>query len=77
MKDRIDGRGIEARGFASLLSTVAGLAWTVDLGVSNGLAKGFGETANHHEKVDMLCRWDVGGRKSGRPEGLENGPQSL
>jgi hypothetical protein len=69
MKDGIDGRGVAARGIASLLSAVAGFAWTVDLGVSNVLTKTFVETATHHEKVDLLCRWDVGGRKSGQPGG--------
>jgi Family of unknown function (DUF6345) len=54
MKDGIDGRRIEAQGFASLLATAAGYAWTVDLGDSSVLAKDFVETANYNEKVDSV-----------------------
>jgi hypothetical protein len=54
MKDGIDGRRIEAQGFASTLAAISGYAWTVDLGDSNVVKKDFVETANYTEKVDLV-----------------------
>jgi hypothetical protein len=54
IKDGIDGRRIEAQGFASLLDTLPGLEWTEDHGDSAVLEKDFVETANYTEKVDTV-----------------------
>lgn len=54
IKDGIDGRRIEAQGFASLLSSLSGYAWTQDHGDGNVLEKDFVETANYTEKVDQV-----------------------
>jgi hypothetical protein len=54
IKDGIDGRRIEAQGFASLLDGLAGYDWTEDHGDSDVLAKDFVETANYTERVDNV-----------------------
>ena len=54
IKDGIDGRRIEAQGFASLLDTLPGYDWTVDRGDSQVIEKDFVETANYTEKVDTV-----------------------
>src|SRR5215207_3538792 len=54
IKDGIDGRRIEAQGFASLLDTLPGFEWTEDHGDSAVLEKDFVETANYTEKVDTV-----------------------
>src|SRR5262245_42514154 len=54
IKDGIDGRRIEAQGFASLLDTLPGFDWTDDHGDSGVLEKDFVETANYAEKVDNV-----------------------
>jgi hypothetical protein len=54
MKDGIDGRRIEAQGFASTLDTLSGFDWTEDHGDSNVLEKDFVETANYTERVDNV-----------------------
>lgn len=54
IKDGIDGRRIEAQGFASLLDTLPGFDWTEDHGDSGVLEKDFVETANYTEKVDNV-----------------------
>ena len=54
IKDGIDGRRIEAQGFASLLGSLSGYAWTQDHGDSHVLEKDFVETANYTEKVDQV-----------------------
>ena len=52
IKDGIDGRRIEAQGFASTLDAVAGFDWTEDHGDSDVLEKDFVETVNYTERVD-------------------------
>ena len=52
--DGIDGRRIEAQGFASLLDTLPGFDWTQDHGNGAVLEKDFVETANYTEKVDTV-----------------------
>jgi len=54
IKDGIDGRRIEAQGFASTLDAVAGFDWTEDHGDSDVLEKDFVETANYTERVDNV-----------------------
>lgn len=54
IKDGIDGRRIEAQGFASLLHGLSGFSWTEDHGDNNVLEKDFVETANYSEKVDNV-----------------------
>ena len=54
IKDGIDGRRVEAQGFASTLDMVSGFDWTQDHGDSNVLEKDFVETANYMEKVDEV-----------------------
>ena len=54
IKDGIDGRRIEAQGFASLLDGLSGYDWTEDHGDSDVLEKDFVETANYTEKVDNV-----------------------
>ena len=54
IKDGIDGRRIEAQGFASLLDTISGFDWTEDHGDSGVVRKDFVETANYTEKVDNV-----------------------
>jgi hypothetical protein len=54
MKDGIDGRRIEAQGFASTLDTLSGFDWTEDHGDSGVLEKDFVETANYTERVDNV-----------------------
>jgi Family of unknown function (DUF6345) len=54
IKDGIDGRRVEAQGFASTLALINGFAWTEDHGDSAVLEKDFVETANHDEKVDKV-----------------------
>src|ERR1044072_9327159 len=54
IKDGIDGRRIEAQGFASTLDTISGFDWTEDHGDSGVLEKDFVETANYTEKVDNV-----------------------
>lgn len=54
IKDGIDGRRIEAQGFASLLDTLSGFDWIEDHGDSGVLEKDFVETANYMEKVDKV-----------------------
>ncbi|MDB6002537.1 MAG: hypothetical protein JWP52_4236 [Rhizobacter sp.] len=46
MKDGIDGRRIEAQGFASLLNGLPGFDWTVDKGDAAVIEKDFVETAS-------------------------------
>ena len=54
IKDGIDGRCLEAQGFASLLNTISGFDWTEDHGDSDVLEKDFVETAHYTEKVDEV-----------------------
>lgn len=54
IKDGIDGRRLEAQGFASLLDSLSGFQWTEDHGDSAVLEKDFVETANYTEKVDQV-----------------------
>jgi hypothetical protein len=54
IKDGIDGRRIEAQGFASTLNTLAGFDWTEDHGDSGVLEKDFVETSSYTEKVDNV-----------------------
>lgn len=54
IKDGIDGRRIEAQGFASLLGSLPGYDWTEDHGDSNVLEKDFVETASYTEKIDKV-----------------------
>ena len=54
IKDGIDGRRIEAQGFASTLAAIPGFAWTEDHGDSDVLEKDFVETANYTERVDNV-----------------------
>jgi hypothetical protein len=54
IKDGIDGRRIEAQGFASTLAPLAGYAWTQDHGDNAVLERDFVETANYTEKVDQV-----------------------
>ncbi len=64
IKDGIDGRRIEAQGFASTLDAVAGFDWTEDHGDSAVLEKDFVETANYTEKIDQRrCGADVVARQ--------------
>jgi hypothetical protein len=54
IKDGIDGRRIEAQGFASTLDGLPGYDWTQDHGDSDVLEKDFVETSNYSEKVDQV-----------------------
>lgn len=54
IKDGIDGRRIEAQGFASTLSTLNQFSWTQDHGDNNVLEKDFVETTSYTEKVDKV-----------------------
>lgn len=54
IKDGIDGRRIEAQGFASLLNGLSGYCWTQDHGDSAVREKDFVETASYTEKVDLV-----------------------
>ena len=54
IKDGIDGRRIEAQGFASLLDTVPGFDWMEDHGDSGVVEKDFVETASYTEKIDVV-----------------------
>ena len=54
IKDGIDGRRIEAEGFASMLDTLAGFDWTENHGDSDVLEKDFVETANYNERIDKV-----------------------
>lgn len=54
IKDGIDGRRVEAQGFASLLNSIAGFSWTEDHGDSAVLEKDFVETASYTEKIDKV-----------------------
>jgi hypothetical protein len=54
IKDGIDGRRIEAQGFASLLDGLSAFEWTHDHGDSSVLEKDFVETPNHTERVDEV-----------------------
>lgn len=52
--DGIDGRRLEAQGFASLLDALSGFDWTQDHGDGDVLEKDFVETANYTEKLDLV-----------------------
>lgn len=54
IKSGIDGRRVEAQGFASLLDTIADFDWTQDHGDSDVVEKDFVETANYTEKIDEV-----------------------
>lgn len=54
IKDGIDGRRIEAQGFASMLSSIPGYSWTQDHGDGNVLERDFVETSSYTEKVDEV-----------------------
>ena len=54
IKDGIDGRRIEAQGFASTLDAIANFDWTEDRGDSAVLEKDFVETAGYAEKIDNV-----------------------
>jgi hypothetical protein len=54
IKDGIDGRRIEAQGFASLLNGLSGFDWTHDHGDAAVLERDFVETVNHTEHVDLV-----------------------
>lgn len=54
IKDGIDGRRIEAQGFAALLDTLPGYSWTEDHGDAGVLEKDFVETASYTEKIDNV-----------------------
>lgn len=54
IKDGIDGRRIEAQGFASTWSIVSGFDWTEDHGDSAVLEKDFTVTANYSEKTEQV-----------------------
>jgi hypothetical protein len=54
IKDGIDGRRIEAQGFAATLSPLADFEWAIDRGDSGVVEKDFVETASYSEKVDEV-----------------------
>jgi hypothetical protein len=54
IKDGIDGRRIEAQGFASTLDTLSGFDWTEDHGDSGVVEKDFVETPNYTERIDNV-----------------------
>jgi len=54
IKDGIDGRRIEAQGFASILNLLNEFSWTQDHGDNNVLEKDFVETSGYSEKVDKV-----------------------
>ena len=54
IKDGLDGRRIEAQGFASVLSSLSQFSWTQDHGDSNVLEKDFVDTAGYTEKTDEV-----------------------
>lgn len=54
IKDGIDGRRIEAQGFASTLDSLSGYSWTEDHGDTAVLERDFVETASHSEQVDHV-----------------------
>ena len=54
IKDGIDGRRIEAQGFASTLNALVDFDWTIDRGDSGVVEKDFVETASHTEQVDEV-----------------------
>ncbi|QPF74726.1 hypothetical protein G8A07_18580 [Roseateles sp. DAIF2] len=54
IKDGIDGRRIEAQGFASTLNPLSGFNWTQDHGDAAVLEKDFVETASYTEKIDQV-----------------------
>ena len=54
IKDGIDGRRIEAQGFASTLDGLPGFDWTQDHGDSAVLEKDFVETASYTEKINSV-----------------------
>jgi hypothetical protein len=54
IKDGIDGRRIEAQGFASLLDPLSGFEWTHDHGDGAVLKKDFVETPSYTEHTDEV-----------------------
>lgn len=54
IKDGIDGRRIEAQGFASTFALASGFDWTQDRGDSQVLEKDFVVTANYTEKSELV-----------------------
>lgn len=54
IKDGIDGRRIEAQGFASAFDIISGFDWTQDHGDNNVLEKDFVVTANYSEKTEQV-----------------------
>ena len=54
IKDGVDGRRIEAQGFASMWDLISGFDWTQDHGDSAVLEKDFTVTANYTEKSDQV-----------------------
>ena len=54
IKSGIDGRRIEAQGFAAMLDSIPGFDWTEDHGDSAVLERDFVETANYTEKIDNV-----------------------
>lgn len=54
IKDGIDGRRIEAQGFASLLGGLSQFDWTQDHGDSGVVEKDFVTTANWTERTDQV-----------------------
>lgn len=54
MKDGIDGRRIEAQGFASTLDPIPGFDWTEDHGDADVIEKDFVETADYDERIDKV-----------------------
>ena len=68
IKDGIDGRRLEAQGFASTMDAVSGFDWTEDHGDSGVLEKDFVETANYDEKVDKVDAMQMSSH--GNPNGF-------
>jgi hypothetical protein len=54
IKDGIDGRRIEAEGFASLLNGLSGFSWSENHGDSDVIKQDFVETANYVERIDQV-----------------------
>lgn len=54
IKDGIDGRRVEAQGFASLLDPLSGFDWTQDHGDGEVLERDFADTASYTEKSDEV-----------------------
>ena len=54
IRDGLDARRTEARGFGEVLDILSGFNWTQDHGDTNVVKKDFIETANYDEKIDQV-----------------------